>query len=558
LQPQPPLSLAMVLASAPQILLAAATAELAAAPSTALRAEHAAAAALLAALPPSSPRAADAARCAPWPRLQGPLALFGHDFALARVLDTAGAELAEVERDERLCALLYEACTFGGYGVRGDAARNALAHCMLPASVVPWDEVQGWELFEDWAMKSGLVAAVRAAAVEALKAGSMVEASRTPTTGQMRFASEELVFTPILVASAECDAAEKVSEDEKKTLPPPTYLMSDTLAAPSLRLDTDVDGVNLYSGWYRVDYENHDFSVDEDSRHSEGEHGPDADSDDPTLDNQYNLALSTNIHDQIQAYGLGDTEYYHTAQLVLHGVSSSADPKPSHHVLRFEIPFEELSFVRKVGEGAFAEVWEGTWLHSPVAIKRFHGSKAASIGPEDDCSSASFRTGFTGDTPGLPYNAANLMYDGPCLNGNSNTDASGDALDVSEADIDHDVSESTLSALSPSHSVGLRRYAYQILTEHDSDPTRLSRRASSTFLRNFMSDASRQRYSSFLREARVLSSLRHPHVLLYSALWSPTSVFLHCFGSFLSNILTKYLFDTFSFRVVCCCSGCRC
>eukprot|EP00871_Galdieria_phlegrea_P001829 jgi/Galph1/2647/GphlegSOOS_G1277.1 len=45
--------------------------------------------------------------------------------------------------------------------------------------------------------------------------------------------------------------------------------------------------------------------------------------------------------------------------------------KRSDYSSPFAIDYESLTFLRKIGEGSFAEVWAGQWLHMPVAIKVF-------------------------------------------------------------------------------------------------------------------------------------------------------------------------------------------
>jgi len=41
----------------------------------------------------------------------------------------------------------------------------------------------------------------------------------------------------------------------------------------------------------------------------------------------------------------------------------------------FVIPYEDIIFEEPIGTGAFAEVWRGTWLQTPVAVKRIKRSK---------------------------------------------------------------------------------------------------------------------------------------------------------------------------------------
>jgi serine/threonine protein kinase len=143
----------------------------------------------------------------------------------------------------------------------------------------------------------------------------------------------------------------------------------------------------------------------------------------------------------------------------------------------FEVDYTELEFQEKIGEGAFAEVWRGSWLQGPVAIKRFRAQLVLSDGGG----------GSGGDGP---------VED--CLE---------------EDEEKHLVAQTEfLRGRAPSDD-RLMRYASTILS--DDNGGRLSRRVTQSVLRRFMSDSSRENYVAFLNEVKFMSRLRHPNVMMY-------------------------------------------
>jgi len=61
-----------------------------------------------------------------------------------------------------------------------------------------------------------------------------------------------------------------------------------------------------------------------------------------------------------------------TPKLPSSGSASSSSPtdiNPTHGVINFEIPYEELEFGKVLGQGSFGEVRAGYWRGTEVAIK---------------------------------------------------------------------------------------------------------------------------------------------------------------------------------------------
>jgi len=51
---------------------------------------------------------------------------------------------------------------------------------------------------------------------------------------------------------------------------------------------------------------------------------------------------------------------------------------------RFHIPFSELKFIKEIGEGSFAVVYQGFWDQEIVAIKKLKSLVFDDEGPLDD------------------------------------------------------------------------------------------------------------------------------------------------------------------------------
>ena len=139
----------------------------------------------------------------------------------------------------------------------------------------------------------------------------------------------------------------------------------------------------------------------------------------------------------------------------------------------FAIDYQTLKLVRKIGEGSFAEVWAGEWLHMPVAIKVFRrfAAAAAAADPPDDVGA---------------------------VNGTSD-----------------DITTTTSSSSSSSADVDAATY------EADSADQPVTARRSGRLIEAAMSIEETPRrleafnIVSFVREVELLSQLRHPNVLLY-------------------------------------------
>jgi serine/threonine protein kinase len=181
----------------------------------------------------------------------------------------------------------------------------------------------------------------------------------------------------------------------------------------------------------------------------------------------------------------------------------------------FEVDYAALEFVDKIGEGAFAEVWRGSWLQGPVAIKRFRTAVSLSVGGAS--------SGGSDDD------------DGP---------ASGGSAGILRA------KEELLGSAAAGAGAGdghLMRYASKILS--DDDGGRLSRRVTQSALRRFMSDASREKYTAFLNEVNLMNKLRHPNVMMYmGAVVNPRSPLCIVCELFEGGSLHEYLHRDRAFR----------
>lgn len=121
----------------------------------------------------------------------------------------------------------------------------------------------------------------------------------------------------------------------------------------------------------------------------------------------------------------------------------------------FVIQFERLTFERRIGEGSFAEVYSGRWLDSPVAIKVFKSGPRLIMNAD-------------GTTIVVPHDVG-----GPTLDGESFDPNLAESMDEGEEDDENFSSVSNQRA------------------EEQEGRTR------------------------FMQEVSLLTSLRHPHVLLY-------------------------------------------
>lgn len=149
------------------------------------------------------------------------------------------------------------------------------------------------------------------------------------------------------------------------------------------------------------------------------------------------------------------------------------------------IEYCDLEFERKVGEGAFAEVWKGTWMAEEVAIKRFHGEISVLDGTRR----------LHGSNPEHKLEAFADLFRrrewrrfSPIGNGKT---------------VDEEASDSLL------------QYASRILSEDTDSGGQVLPNVKDTSLNIFLSDWNSDTYKSFLAEVAALNKLRHPNIAKY-------------------------------------------
>lgn len=139
----------------------------------------------------------------------------------------------------------------------------------------------------------------------------------------------------------------------------------------------------------------------------------------------------------------------------------------------FQIDYSSLKLGERIGSGAYGDVYRGTFLMSPVAVKMFHVNVARSVG----------------SGPGI------------C------DDQDGE------------------------------------------DPSHMSRMVSMTALQRFASVNSQAKYKNFLREAEMMSVVRHPNLVLYmGACGDPVTPLCIVSELFTGGSLYEYLHEDKDFR----------